>query len=154
MLTAPAILGKNHDIGIVTLQCVGNSRQPGSAALSDVPSKQPHCSDFTESRAAAVSSLALINRQFRRSALVSLGALIRPAALRPHRGTESSNPSHQRTELGEFRPREGGFPMVSSRSFGNDHLIDRLAAGIAGAAGRISSDVLRHEVAVAVNAVV
>jgi hypothetical protein len=23
--------------------------------------------------------------------------------------------SHQRTELGEFRPREGGFPMVSSR---------------------------------------
>jgi hypothetical protein len=43
--------------------------------------------------------------------------------------------SHQRTELSEFRPREGGFPMVSSRSFGNDHLIDRLAAGIAGAPG-------------------
>jgi hypothetical protein len=33
--------------------------------------------------------------------------------------------------------------MVSSRSFGNDHLIDRLAAGIAGAAGRISTDSLR-----------
>ena len=40
--------------------------------------------------------------------------------------------SHQRTELGEFRPREGSFPMDSSRSFGNDHLIDRLAVGIAG----------------------
>jgi hypothetical protein len=51
--------------------------------------------------------------------------------------------SQQRTELGEFSPREGGFPMVSSRSFGNDHLIDRLAAGIAGAAGRISTDPLR-----------
>jgi hypothetical protein len=51
--------------------------------------------------------------------------------------------SHQRTELGEFRPREGGFPMVSSRSFGNGHLIDRLAAGIAGAARRISTDSLR-----------
>ena len=48
--------------------------------------------DFTESRAAAVSSLALINRQFRRSALVGPGALVRPAALRSHRGTESSNP--------------------------------------------------------------
>src|SRR6516162_8665447 len=62
--------------------------------------------------------------------------------------TDGSNPlsssvSHQRTELGEFRPREGGFPMVSSRSFGNDHLIDRLAAGIAGAAGWISTDSLR-----------
>jgi hypothetical protein len=33
--------------------------------------------------------------------------------------------------------------MVSSRSFRNDHLIDRLAAGIAGAAGRISTDSLR-----------
>jgi hypothetical protein len=41
--------------------------------------------------------------------------------------------SHQRTELREFRPMEGGFLMVSSRSFGNDHLIDRLAASIAGA---------------------
>jgi len=33
--------------------------------------------------------------------------------------------------------------MVSSRSFRNDHLIDHLAAGIAGAAGRISTDSLR-----------
>jgi hypothetical protein len=47
--------------------------------------------------------------------------------------------SHQQTELSEFRPREGGFPMVSSRSFGNDHLIDRLAAGLlVSRAGRIS----------------
>src|SRR6516165_1477710 len=38
---------------------------------------------------------------------------------------------------------KAAFRMVSSRSFGNDHLIDRLAAGIAGAAGRISTDSLR-----------
>jgi len=38
--------------------------------------------------------------------------------------------SHQRTELGEFRPREGGFPMVSSRSFGNDLLIGLVSAGM------------------------
>jgi hypothetical protein len=38
--------------------------------------------------------------------------------------------------------------MVSSRSFGNDHLIDRLAAGIAGAAGRISTDSLRSRPAI------
>jgi len=42
-LRAPAIFGKNHDIGVVTLQRVGNSGQPGSAALSDVPREQPHC---------------------------------------------------------------------------------------------------------------
>ena len=49
--------------------------------------------------------------------------------------TDGSNPlsssvSHQRTELGEFRPREGGFPMVSSRSFGNDLLIGLVSAGM------------------------
>src|ERR1700719_602145 len=90
------MFGKNHDIGIVTLQCVGNSRQPESAALSDVPSKQPHCSDFTESRAAAVTSLALINRQFRRSALVGPGALVRPTTAIPAGGRRgSSNLSDQ-----------------------------------------------------------
>jgi hypothetical protein len=36
---APAIFGKNHDIGVVKLQRVGNSGQPGSAALPDVPSE-------------------------------------------------------------------------------------------------------------------
>jgi len=35
---APAIFGKNHDIGVVTLQRLGNSGEPGSATLSDVPS--------------------------------------------------------------------------------------------------------------------
>src|SRR5262249_37320809 len=39
---ASAIFGKNHDIGVVTLQRVGNSGQPGTAPLSDVPSEQPH----------------------------------------------------------------------------------------------------------------
>ena len=79
------------DIGVVTLQCVGNPGQPGSAALSDVPSKQPHCPDDTPPRAPAVGSLALINRH---SAVLPLrpGALVRPAALRSHRGTGSSNP--------------------------------------------------------------
>jgi hypothetical protein len=39
---ASAIFGKNHDIGVVTLQRVGNSGQSGTAALSDVPREQPH----------------------------------------------------------------------------------------------------------------
>ena len=100
------------------------------------------------------------SRRRRRRAEPSGGIVLRAPPIPPQcpeccgnprllrRGTGSSNPSpssgesHQRTELGEFRPRESGFPMVSSRSFGNDHLIDRLAAGIAGAAGRISTDSL------------
>src|SRR6516165_2031516 len=44
---APAIFGKNHDICVVTLQRIGDSRQPGSAALSDIPSEQPHCAHFS-----------------------------------------------------------------------------------------------------------
>jgi hypothetical protein len=34
---APAIFGKNQYIGVLTLERVGNSGQPGSAALPDVP---------------------------------------------------------------------------------------------------------------------
>src|ERR1700756_3680878 len=45
-----ATFGKNHDRGIVTLQRLGNSGKPGSAALSDVPSEQPHCPDLIASR--------------------------------------------------------------------------------------------------------
>jgi hypothetical protein len=40
---ATAIFGKNHDIGVVALQRVSNSRQPGSATLSYIPSEQAHC---------------------------------------------------------------------------------------------------------------
>jgi len=36
---ASAIFGKNHDIGVVTLQRLGNSGQPRSATLSNVPSE-------------------------------------------------------------------------------------------------------------------
>jgi hypothetical protein len=36
--TGTAILGKDHDIGVVVLQRVGNPGQPGSAALSNIPS--------------------------------------------------------------------------------------------------------------------
>ena len=39
---APAIFGKNHDIGVVTLERVGDPGQPRSAALPDVPGEQPH----------------------------------------------------------------------------------------------------------------
>jgi hypothetical protein len=35
---ASAIFGKNRDISVVMLQRVGNVGQPGSTALSDVPS--------------------------------------------------------------------------------------------------------------------
>src|SRR5262249_40293908 len=41
-----AIFGKNHDLGVVTLQRLGNSGKAGSAALSDVPSEQPHCPEL------------------------------------------------------------------------------------------------------------
>jgi len=41
-----AIFGKNHDLGVVTPQRLGNSGKPGSAALSDVPSEQPHCPEL------------------------------------------------------------------------------------------------------------
>src|SRR5215831_10420832 len=59
---AAAIFGKNHDIGVVTLQRVGNSRQPGSAALSDIPSEQPHCAHSSRCQAAALSSLESTRR--------------------------------------------------------------------------------------------
>jgi len=52
-----AIFGKNHDLGVVTLQRLGNSGEPGSAALSDVPSEQPHGPELTLSRAAVVRLL-------------------------------------------------------------------------------------------------
>ena len=54
---AAAIFGKNHDVDVVTLQRLGNSREPGSAALSDVPSEQPHRPEPTLSRAAVVRLL-------------------------------------------------------------------------------------------------
>jgi hypothetical protein len=45
-----AIFGKNHDLSVVMPQRLGNSGEPGSAALSDVPSEQPHRPDLIPSR--------------------------------------------------------------------------------------------------------
>src|SRR6516165_4483811 len=61
---AAAIFGKNHDRGVVTLQRLGNSWEPGSAALSDVPSEQPHCPELTLSRAAVakLGTLGIANQ--------------------------------------------------------------------------------------------
>jgi hypothetical protein len=52
-LSAAAIFGKDHDIGVVPPQRVGNSEEPGSAALPDVLGEQPHSPDFTRFRGSA-----------------------------------------------------------------------------------------------------